>query len=513
MKLKLRKVVAASLASLAPFAAVALFATAQAQTSALQTPIALQGAGPFHRLTLPTAIYGHAAFDDLRDVRVRNSSGQAVPFAWLNADQSIGSAAPRTASLNAALFAVPVTAAAAPTALLALVPRADGSLGWANAAAGNKTGPGPGTVTEWIIDASQLDAALVQARFELPPDAQGLFPFALEGSDDLRQWRRMGADDQLVRLRRGDQTVERLAVEIEQVRVRYLRLRWLDAARAPTLVRVWLDGVQGAVPLTAALEWSPEVRASGCGADFCDYPVPRHLPVQSMRIALAEPNTLAPLRVFSLGSKNSAPGSAGTLPPRAPLNPLYVLRHGAGHREREGAVAATSETWIADTLVYRLNQASGEVVSAQLAMDGGTHTTLRLRTTGPVSALGATPPVLSFGARPKTVAFLAQGSPPFVLHWNAPGQAMEVGVAGPLPVATLMPGYREGQAFVADTASVSLQPASPSVTPTAANAATAPPAASKLWLWAALGAGLLLLAGMAWSLLRGLAKQSSDTTN
>jgi hypothetical protein len=516
MKLNLRQVVAALLA---PLAVVALFATAQAQTSGLQTPIVLQGAGPFHRLTLPNAIYGHAAFDDLRDVRVHNSSGQAVPFAWLNADQDMGSAAPRTASVNAALFAVPVTAAAAPAASLALVPRADGSLGWANAAAGNTavsgtgTGTGTGAVIEWIIDASQLDAALVQARFELPPDAQGLFPFALEGSDDLRQWRRMGADDQLVRLRRGDQTVERLVVEIEQVRVRYLRLRWLDAARAPTLVRVWLDGVQGAVPLTAALEWSTEVRASGCGADFCDYPVPRHLPVQSMRIALTEPNTLAALRVFSVGPQRSATGSGGILPARTPLNPLYVLRHGAGHREREGAVAAASETWVADTLVYRLNQASGEVVSANVAMDGGTHTTLRLRTTGPVSALGAAPPVLSFGARPKTLAFLAQGSPPFVLHWNAPGQVMEVGVAGPLPVGTLMPGYREGQAFVADTARVSLQPVSPSVTPMAASVAAAPPAASKLWLWAALGAGLLLLAGMAWSLLRGLSKQSSETSS
>ncbi len=272
---------------------------------------------------------------------------------------------------------------------------------------------------------------------------------------------------------------------------------------------MWLDSVQGTAPV-AAIEWSPEVRPSACGADFCDYPVPRHLPLQSLRVALADPNTLAPLHVFSL--------SPPTTPARAPRNALYVLRHGAAGRARDTASASSTERWLADTLVYRLSQAGGEALSASVPMDGGTHTLLRLRTRGPVSALGATPPLLSFGARPRTLVFLAQGQAPFALRWNANGQAMERNVAEPLTPATLMPGYRTGQALPGGRASVSLQPLAPAQAPAPAasgaalaNAALAPAPMRKLWLWAALGVGLLLLAAMAWSLLRGLSKQGSDT--
>lgn len=476
-----------------------LVGAAQAQSPDLQTAITLQGTGPFYRLSLPNAVYSHAAFDDLRDVRVRNATGQAVPFAWLAHD--LDTPAPSTSSLRVPLFAVPPTAAATTETSPALVLRPNGSLGWAKAPA---TSPLAGVVMQWVIDASQLDATLVQARFELVPGAQGLFPFTLEASDDLRQWHSVGADDQLVRLQRGEQAVERLAVEIDHARARYLRLRWHDPARAPALAGVWLDSVQGAAEPVAAIEWSPEVHASTCSVDFCDYAVPRHLPLQSLRIALAEPNTLAPVRVFSL--------SPSTPPTRAPRNALYVLRHGAAGRARDTASATPLELWLADTVVYRLSQPGGEALSASLPMDGGTHTILRLRTNGLVSALGATPPRLSFGARPRTLAFLAQGQAPFVLRWNANGQAMDANIAGPLPIGSLVPGYRTGQPLLIDRASVLLQPLAPSVAGAASSvAAPATTPARKRWLWAALGAGLLLLAAMAWSLLRGLSKQGSES--
>jgi hypothetical protein len=464
-----------------------------------QTPIALQGAGPFYRLSLPNAVYGHAAFDDLRDVRVRNAGGQAVPFAWL--DQDLDASAPSVTSRQAPLFAVPPAAPGAAIqtdAAMGLTLRPDGSLGWVRAAAPPVSA---GVVMQWVIDASQIDAALVQARFELAPGAVGLFPFTLESSDDLRQWRPVGADDQLVRLQRGEQAVERLAVEIDHARARYLRLRWHDPALAPALTGVWLDSVQGAAPV-AAIEWSPEVRASACGVDYCDYAVPRHLPIQSLRLALAEPNTLAPLRVFSLAAPSATE--------RVPRNALYVLRHGSGGGARDPSSARASELWLADTVVYRLSQPGGEALSASVPIDGGTHTTLRLRTSGPISALGATPPLLRFGARPRTLVFLAKGQPPFALRWNAAGQAMERNVAGPLALGTLIPGYRAGQPLPADSASVLLQapaPAAAVAAPASVRPVTTP--TRKLWLWAALGVGLILLAAMAWSLLRGLSKQES----
>src|SRR6218665_1337568 len=81
-----------------------------------------------------------------------------------------------------------------------------------------------------------------------------------------------------------------------------------------------------------------------------------------------------------------------------------------------GAAAAGP---LLDTVVYRLAQAGGEARSPALALDGAVYSRLRLRTSGPVSVLGATPPTIAVGATPRTLVFLAQGGAPFSLAWSA----------------------------------------------------------------------------------------------
>ncbi|MEP7297114.1 MAG: DUF3999 domain-containing protein [Burkholderiales bacterium] len=452
-------------------------------------PITLQGSGPYHRLTLPAAIDGRAAFSDLRDVRVRNAAGVVVPWAWLDDDSEAAAAV--AISRAAPLFAVasrPAGATSANDEPIGIRLRADGSL----ALTRSPQTPAPAAgASDWIIDASQIDGALLQARFTIPPGAQGLFAFTLDGSSDLRHWHPIAEEDQLVRLQQAGRSIERLAVELDHVRARFLRLRWRDPVSAPPLTSVTLDSVQAAMPV-AAIEWSSPVQASACGADYCDYPALRGLPLQSLRIALAEPNTLAAVQLSSL---NPAQPEA-----RHPRNALYALRHGRGQRPAH----AGTEQLLADTVVYRLHQPNGEAHSAAIALDGAAHTTLRLRTNAPISTLGGTPPTLSFGSRPRVLVFLAQGQGPFTLGWNAAAD-QPLPKPGPLAPAQLMPNQRAGQALAADDATVSLA----ALAPEASAGASAPSApvgdeSHKPWLWAALGAGLLLLAVMAWSLLRGL---------
>ena len=83
------------------------FGAAWAQPPAT-APIALQGSGPYHRLTLPLGIHAHAAYGDLRDLRVRNAAGNAVPYAWLRNE----AAEPRLASKEVPIFALPASAPA-----------------------------------------------------------------------------------------------------------------------------------------------------------------------------------------------------------------------------------------------------------------------------------------------------------------------------------------------------------------------------------------------------------------
>lgn len=474
--------------------AVILAISEAASAQALQAPITLQGTGPFHRITVPIAIYSHAAFDDLRDVRVRNAAGQAVPFGWLGGEQE--ATAPRTASTRAPLFAVPASSPNTSTSkdeLVGFKLRADGSLTLSTA----PTAAAVATAA-WVIDASKAEGALVQLRFELAAGSQGMFAFTLEGSDDMRQWRSLGEDKLLVRLQRADQSIERLAVEIEPVRVRFLRLRWRDSVLAPLITGVWLDSVHQEMAPASAIEWSAEVHAAKCGADYCDYSTPRGLPAESLRIALAESNTLAPVRISAL----LLPSGAITRP--SSRNALYVLRHGRPPAERQ--TASTQELALVDTVVYRLTQSGGEARSPNVALDGNAFDTLRLRTNGPFGALGSSPPTLFFGARPRTLVFLGQGSAPFSLSWSPAGRPV-VDVGGALPLTQLLPGYQAGKMPVSDVATVALNMPVAAVAEavsasTAKSAAASPASAQKWWLWAVLCAGLLLLGAMAWSLFR-----------
>ncbi len=473
--------------------------TAAAQTAA---PIALQGPGPYHRLVLPTAIYARAAAADLSDVRIRNAAGQPVPFAWLDSAVEPTPAAP-TASTAVPFFAVPraraaeaTTAQAAEGTALALRVRPDGSL--ALLPGGTATGAAA-PANEWWIDASRLGGDLVQATFALAPGQQGVFPFALDASDDLRRWRPLVAQDALVRLEQSGQRIERLSVELDAGPARYLRLRWLDPGRTATLIGVTLDSSRAAPAVAPALEWSAGVAPSACTQDHCDYPAPRGLPVDSLRITLAEPNVLAPVRISTL----AAP--AGESRPARPHSPLHLLRH----RRPSSADRGQSADWpLADTVLYRLDAPGGgtELQSPPVTLDGAPHAVLRLSLErGTVAALGRSPPVLAFGARPRVLVFLASGAAPFALTWSAPGAAASRDAANPLPLNVLMPG-RPGDARAAPsmgTASVTLAPL-PSAAVAEKPPTNATPTSTLPWLWASLALGLAVLGAMAWSLLRSL---------
>ncbi|MGZ8261133.1 MAG: DUF3999 family protein, partial [Caldimonas sp.] len=48
-----------------------------------QAPIAIDAAAPFVQVALPVAAYGRVEQDDLRDLRIVDSRGERVPFAFL----------------------------------------------------------------------------------------------------------------------------------------------------------------------------------------------------------------------------------------------------------------------------------------------------------------------------------------------------------------------------------------------------------------------------------------------
>jgi len=460
-----------------------------AQAPATQAQIVVGGAGPYHRLSLPLALYGRVKEGDLSLLRVRNAAGAAVPFSWLDEDSQ---AEPQTRSQAVPIFPLPsLTEGATPSVLLSL--RTDGTV----MLTGRSSAGAHDDAAQWLIDASQVKGALVQAHFEMAPQARGVFPFALDASNDLAHWQTVRSDEQLLKLDHAGQTLERLDLDLSGQRARYLRLRWLNPGQAAALRSVRIDSVRTGEP-ASPLAWSAPIAPERCTPDYCDYAMPRDQPLYGLRIELADTNTLA--QVAFAGLVNPI---AAVPQPRHRHNPLHALRHAQG--PRTSAASGPEEVALTEVLVYRLSQAGGEARSPQVELDGQAYSWLRLR--AHIDALGSKPPRLMVAGMPRSLVFLAQGPSPYSLDWG--GRRGDAD--GALPMATLMPRRDMLQPVIADNASLVL-PALPASLPMPQASAASPvaaPAASKYWLWGVLGAGLVLLAFMARSVTRGLAAPPS----
>jgi hypothetical protein len=293
-------------------------------------------------------------------------------------------------------------------------------------------------------------------------------------------------------------------LELGGMQARYLRLRWAEPAQSPVLLGAELDSFDEVVASAPPLQWTEPWSPDRCDATRCTWLLPAHLPLDAVRVILAEPQTVARMRVVG---ENPATGAQPSRQ-RRHLHPLHPWRALTRSDRVEGP--DSFRTTLADSVVWRLPVAGGsESTNPELMLDGGVYATLHLQADHAVSEWGQAPPKLALGTRTRSLTLLARGPAPYVLSW---GNTSAEGA--PVSQATLMP---LGAPTSWGTARVDLpaiaRPAPAAAAPevsraTGASAATAT-GEQKWWLWATLIGGLLLLGLMAASLLKKTASQDA----
>jgi hypothetical protein len=203
-----------------------------------------------------------------------------------------------------------------------------------------------------------------------------------------------------------------------------------------------------------------------------DYAIAGQLPLEQLRIDLAQVNTLAPLQV----QRYLAP---------------------TDHRQ-QGAWETMTQS-----VVYRLQSPQGEIVSTDLTLDAAPEARLRLVIDTAGGGIGKLAPAVQIGFVPQILVFLPRGDGPFTLAWGA----RNVTDAGMAP-ATLIPNYSEEKEIAASPATLQ------AIAPVLQNGAT--PAAkdgkvSASLLWSVLAAGLLVLAAMVMLLVKQIKRAGKSS--
>lgn len=434
-------------------ASLPVHAVEPAQNQRLYMPLQLpQEEGPWYRVELPVSLYWSARYADFRDLTVINSEGQPVAYSLLTTVDE-----PRRESTWHAARLFPLYAKAGQSSVPA-VRLQRGENGTLIELAETEPNPQADRLRGWVVDASAIEAPLVELMLDWQGGDEGFHRFTLEASDDLQNWQPWGEGNVATLSSQGQKIVQR-SVTLPGKSAHYLRLLWQEPQEALPLTgaRIASRAQQTRAP---SLQWSQALVPSRVDDHSLFWQLPLAMPITRVQVELEGDNVLMPVKLFSVAA-DSQPGH---------------------------------ERLLAEGVLSRIDQAGQVAVNDQLQLPGGPVQALRLDVDRHVARPAAVP--LKVALQPRQLVFLAQGSGPFAIVLDAGQDASRA-----LPIDTLIPGYRSEQ-FARLPLALALEKQAIIHAP-APVAAVEPTVDWKRYgLWAVLVIGVMALGLMARSLLK-----------
>lgn len=452
---------------LVEFATVALAADERPDVFAYRMELTIAPGAAFYRLEVPLAVHQGATRSDLGDLRVFNGAGEPVPYGFSRNAEGAAMASPQA---ELPIFPLRATAARGGAAQLDLRVRQnpDGTIVSMTARRASPDAASQEPLQGYLIDASGIRRAIGALTLNwVATDAGVNIRVDVEASDDLKGWRTVAAGAPLLDLQFAGQRLRQRGIELDRLQARYLRLMFVGTP-------LTLSGVTAALvpdmPESPRRTLTARGRAMPGSASEIQFDLGAALPIDRVAFELPQVNTVTPAVLLARGQ---------------PDDPWRV---------------------IANTVVYRLAGASGEIRSPALEIPATSLRFWLLRPAPGGGGVGSGELRMLASHIPRHLVFVARGAAPFVLAYGKRPRAGEKDLAGSpaLPLASLMPGYKTGAEF-------SLQIAQAGASVTANPAALQSGIADrfdlrKLGLWAVLLVAVLILAFLAWRVARQLTK-------
>jgi hypothetical protein len=429
---------------------------------AFRAPLALPADAALARTEVPAPALLRLQSSDARDLRIFNGGGEPAPFAFMQPPRA--QPAPprdRTASFAALpLFSGSVGARPRGSTEVRIAD-AGGRSVWVKMDGGDVAG------------APRLDSVLFATRDEKRVlsgiEVQATLPantpvrMSVSSSEDLAQWSVLPVRGRLYRFDGADAPVN-MTLEFDRpvlLEGRYLRLDWSgqEGVSVTSVTGLVAQAAKDAARVSAEL---PEPKAAGSGA--LEITTGFSTPIAALALTTSKANALVPVRIL-------------------------------GRNE-------PSASWrqLGQTVVYRLGPAGSEAVNPPVALHGASARWLRIESTNGID-LATAQLKASAEFRPLQLVFVASGVAPFEL---AAGRANTTAGALPLPTIAGTLGTRKVEDLPVATVGTPVLQATGEGGPLARWWPGGHGPGKTAVLWAVLLAGVLVLAVVAWSLLRQL---------
>lgn len=451
------------------------------QDFAAQATVSVPAGTPIARVALPAATFAALRTADGGDLRIFNGNGQLLPHALINA---AAQPVTRPDAAGQRIAALPIHSESAgaggnaPTLRIIEGPQRRVIEYSANDASGrtSATTAAP-EIRGWLFDTRGNDSELRAVELEGALPAATIVKVTLAASSDLKSWRVLAGDAPVFEFPAVDASVgpgpsnRRINLPSgTRLKDQYLRLTWSGAGAAPLPVTALRIVGVGEVAPVAPVLLDLGTPTSG-NADAVQWTLPSAYRARALRLATSAANALMPVHIST--------------------------------RARAG------EPWrmVASSVVYRLLGADGVAnVSPAQPLAYGLEREVRVEAQ-PGYKLSGVPLTLALEYPPLHALFVATGPGPFTI---ASGKAGLTSAA--LPVATLMPGYKAGDEFALPVLQVQAEPGATAIGQPGGAAAPGGSATAD-WLnrttllWGVLVLAVLVLGGLALSLLRAPAKR------
>jgi hypothetical protein len=429
---------------------------------------------PVQTALVPVELYRGVTRKDLGDVRVFNNDGEEVPHAirslWRTQEQEN-----KTVKLP---FFPLYAASGGETGDLSLRFERNDNGTIVSLKSDGAAAPGR-TLSAYLIDASGETQRLRRLVLGWAAGNDGfVVRVRVESSDDLANWTLVVPDASVARLDFAGHALERRYVHLGAVQAKYLRLSWQSEGNGDgepdeppfTLSQIEAEAIGATMPpermsaeLTAA---EPATPVDG-GTAF-DFDLGGPVPVDHIALELPQENTLANV----------------TLQSRATAADAWITRHRG--------------------LAYRVRVDGQELVSDAVPVDPSADRFWRVVVDAKGGGLGKGVPRMQASWLPQQLLFVARGKGPYLVAYGS--YKAEPSTFDAQSLLALVPDQRV-ETLAADNAKLAFRR---TLSGDKALIAPPPPPPWKVYiLWTVLVLGVLLLAFMAWRVVKQLGATSA----